>query len=58
MEPGSTPPVKRQALRDHGLAKVVVTTLGGGGEMLVTVRILHAEDARRILAELDEASVG
>jgi len=53
-----TTPARRQALRDHGLAKMVVTTLNDGGEMAVTVRILPAEDARRIMADLDSSSVG
>jgi hypothetical protein len=47
-------PVKR--LADYGLAKVVMTALGDAGEMVVTVRILPAEDARRIMNDLVNSS--
>ena len=53
-----TIPATRQTLRDHGLAKMAVMTLNAAGEMAVTVRILPAEDARRIMADLDDSSVG
>lgn len=54
---GTTPPA-RMLLADHGLKKVVMTTLGGNNEIVVMVRILHPDDVRRIMAALDDASVG
>jgi hypothetical protein len=55
---GGTPPGKPETLRDHGLAKVVMATLGDNGELTVIVRILRPEDVRRIIADLNDSSAG
>jgi hypothetical protein len=60
MADGGDSTAARRLLGDYGLAKVVMTALGDAGEMVVTVRILPVEDARRIMADLinSAASVG
>jgi hypothetical protein len=50
------PAPARRVLADYGLAKVVMTALGDSGDMVVTVRILPAADARRIMNDLVNSS--
>lgn len=57
-EDDGTPAPAGQTLRDYGLARMAVVMLNAAGQLSVTVRTVTAEDARRIMAGLDDASVG